>query len=129
MDITSIGCAGLVALAAVGVIGGGVAAGIEMEYGTEHNVTFTVQGLDDQSTGKGHQYMIFAADGNTYVNTDAWLHGKTDSSNVWNDFMRAGAGAEWDCPIYGYRVSLLSSYPDILDGCKLLKQGTPIAVS
>jgi hypothetical protein len=125
MNIASLGCAGLIALTAITV-----GVGIHTEYGTQHNVTFTVQGLDDQSSGSnGHKYLIFATNGDVYENTDALLHGKTDSSEVWSKFMQAGTGAEWNCPEYGYRNTFFSSYPDILDGCVLIKQGKPISVS
>lgn len=88
------------------------------EYGTERSVTFTVKSLDDQSTGSsGHKYLVFATDGTVYENTDSWFHGKTDSSNVQNLFE---AGGTYRCPVYGYRNTFLSSYQDILDGCKKL---------
>lgn len=115
--------------------------GWHMEYGTEKNVTFTVTGLDDQTSYSGghvsHKYLVFTtrADGNggtkteVFEDTDSLPHGKTDSSDVWARFINAGKGAEWDCPVFGYRLFLTSSYRDILDGCKLLKQGTAQAVT
>jgi hypothetical protein len=91
-------------------------AGWHMEYGTEHRVTFTIKSLDDQANGNsGHKYLIFTTDGRAYEDTDAWLHGKTDSSNLWALF---SPGQTWDCPVYGYRNTVLSSYQDILDGCR-----------
>lgn len=97
-----------VALAAIGFW--------NMEYGTEHNVTFTVKSLDDQSHGSTHKYLVFATDGSVYENTDSWFHGKTDSSNVQGMFT---VGDTYTCPVYGYRITLFSSYQDILDGCRL----------
>lgn len=91
--------------------------GWHFEYGSERTVTFTISRLDDQSTGSGHQYLVFTTAGKVYKNTDSVLHGKTDSSDVQARFQ---AGQTWRCPVYGYRVFVLSSYPDILDGCKLL---------
>lgn len=91
------------------------------EYGTQHNVTFTVKSLDDQSTGKsGHQYLVFTTDGRVYKDTDAWLHGKTDSSNI---YAWLTPGHTYTCPVYGYRVFWMSSYPDILDGCHDITPG------
>ena len=44
------------------------------QHGTTRTVTFTVKSLDDQSTPKGHKYLVFTADnGSVYENTDAWL--------------------------------------------------------
>ena len=77
-----------------------------VEYGTERTVTFTVKSLDDQSTGNdGHQYLVFTTGGQVYKNTDSWLHGKTDSSNVQDMFT---VGDTYRCPVYGFRVFWLS---------------------
>jgi hypothetical protein len=94
----------------------------QTEYGTVHHETFTVASLDDQG-GSQHKYLVFTTDGHVYEDTDAWFHGKADSSDVWGRFLSAGTGATWDCPVYGYRNHFLSSYQDILDGCKLLRAG------
>lgn len=112
------GCLGVI-IAVLLVLGLGSYAFQSYEWGSEHNVTFTIQSLDDQANGSsGHKYLIFAADGTVYENTDSWLHGKTDSSNIWAKFLAAGKGSKWNCPVYAYRNTVLSSYPDILDGCK-----------
>ena len=90
--------------------------GWHMEYGTEHAVTFTISKLDDQSNGSnGHKYLIFTTDDRVFEDTDAWLHGKTDSSQIYAEM---SAGQTWTCPVYGFRVLWMSSYPDILDGYK-----------
>lgn len=92
------------------------------EYGTEHTATFTVKSLDDQSGGSSHTYLIFTSDDHVYRDTDSWLHGKTDSSNVWGWLQ---AGHTYSCPVYGYRIFFFSSYPDILDGCTDVTPGVP----
>jgi hypothetical protein len=93
-----------------------VIAGWHFEFGTQHNATFTVQSLDDQASGRsGHQYLVFTTNGDVYKNTDSWLHGKTDSSQVQAMLQ---PGRTYTCPVYGFRFFLFSSYPDILDGCK-----------
>lgn len=96
----------------VAVIGG---FGWHMEYGTEHTVTFTVKSLDDQSHGSSHKYLVFTTGGQVFENTDSWLHGKTDSSNLQAMF---DIGSTYQCPVYGFRSFWSSSYQDILDGCK-----------
>lgn len=108
--------AGAIALIILGIFGW------HMEYGTQRNVTFTVKQLDDQASGTSHKYLVFTRAGHVMENTDAWLHGKMDSSNV-----QAGlsVGETVTCPIYGWRFFLFSSYPDILDGCKQVPAGTP----
>jgi hypothetical protein len=89
--------------------------GWHMEYGTEHTVTFTISKMDDQSNGSSHKYLIFTTDNRVFEDTDSWLHGKTDSSQIW---AAMSVGQMWTCPEYGYRSFWSSSYPDILDGCK-----------
>lgn len=108
-----------------------VLGGWHMEYGTQHNVTFTINSIQDQANGSnGHKYLLFTtrSDGKTEVfeNTDAFLHGKNDSSDVQARFLTAGSGSTWTCPVYGFRFFLFSSYRDILDGCVLVhKAGQP----
>ena len=107
----------LLALAALVAL---IIGGWQVEYGSQHTVTFTIVGKDDQAQGNGHKYLFFVrqpgkAGVQTYEDTDAWLHGKTDSTNIW---VAMRVGQTWRCPVYGYRNTVLSSYPDILDGCK-----------
>lgn len=100
-----------------------IIGGWTVEYGSERTVTFTITRLDDQASGNnGHKYLIFGTQNGqnvVYEDTDAWLHGKTDSSDIWANMQ---VGQTWTCPIYGYRIHLTSSYPDILDGCKLVRR-------
>jgi len=114
------GCAVLSVIAVVAIVFGAVACW-QVEYGSEGTVTFTVQSLQaTQGSNSSVNYMVFTTDGQVYQDSDAWLHGKTDSSNVWAKFEDAGVGATWTCPEYGYRNTLFSSYKDLLDGCKLV---------
>lgn len=57
-----------------------------------------------------------------YQDTDSFLHGKEDSSNIYAWLV---VGDTYDCPVYGYRNFLASSYDDILDGCKNVTPGVP----
>jgi hypothetical protein len=126
--------AGGVLAAALVVILGFI--GWHFEYGTERTVTFKVTGLDDQGNYKGHKYLVTATliGGDSpgkievFQDTDAYLHGKMDSSDVWARFVNAGAGAVWRCPVYGYRLFISSSYRNILDGCELISKGNPAAL-
>lgn len=107
--------------------------GWHFEYGTEKTVTFTVTQLDDQGTYRSHQYMIdtVRSDGQTEVfkDTDAFWHGKHDSSDVWARFGQYGKGATWRCPVYGFRLYFGSHYRDILDGCVLVPKVKPSLAS
>jgi hypothetical protein len=110
---------GLVALV---VIVFGAIYFVTMEFTTVHNVTFKVASKDDQSTSKGHQYLIFTGRNHTLVDKDSIWHGKNDSSLVWTQLR---TGETVTCPVYGYRRFFPTSYMDILDGCKQVPAGTP----
>jgi hypothetical protein len=90
-----------------------------MEFGTEHIVTMTVSQLDDQGGGNSHKYLVYAANVGTnhestvFEDTDAWFHGKTNSSDLWFALQHY-VGKTIRCDVYGYRIHLLSSYQDIL---------------
>ena len=116
-----LGCLGIAIVGAVLAVIIGTALW-QIEYGTEHNVTFTIKSLDDQASGSSHKYLVFTTGGEVYEDTDSMFHGKTDSSNVYALF---SPGQTWNCPIYGYRNTFFSSYPDILDGCKRITVTVP----
>lgn len=99
----------VIVLVIVGILGW------HMEYGTQHDVTFTISKMDDQAGSNGHKYLIFTTANQVYEDSDSWLHGKTDSSQIWAEM---SPGQTWTCPVYGFRSFWASSYPDILDGCK-----------
>jgi hypothetical protein len=88
------------------------------EYGTETSVVFTVKALDDQATGNnGHQYLVFTdVPGTTtaaevFKDTDAWFHGKWNSSNLFNYLT---VGKTYRCTVYGVRNGVFSSYRNAL---------------
>ena len=89
----------------------GIASCQHFEYGTEHLVTFTIASKDDQASGNNHQYLIFTRGGHTFKDTDAWFHGKLNSSDVWAGLH---TGQRYTCDVYGWRNHVLSSYPDII---------------
>lgn len=92
------------------------------EFGTEHWATFKVSSLEDQNSGSKHKYLAFATNAGgqlvVYENTDAYLHGKANSSDV-----QVWLGQhlhQWlRCDVYGWRNHIMSSYQDILH-CNLL---------
>lgn len=109
------------------IIVGIVAWAWQYEYGSESNLTFkvsTVTNVASGSNGTGHQYLIYTGQGRVLENSDSIMHGKTDSGNV-QAWLTNHQGDVVTCPTYGYRVFLLSSYKDILDGCKVAAPGTP----
>lgn len=116
--LRTIGCLG-----AALVVAGVAILGWQVEYGTEHSVTFTVKSLDDQSNGSsGHKYLVFTTSGTEYEDTDSWLHGKTDSSDIYNWLT---VGHTYNCTAYGWRNHITSSYEDLLDGCRDITPGVP----
>ncbi len=56
-----------------------------MAYGTEETVRITVERTERIADGDGGKWMVYAApaeSGETFKNTDALFHGKTDSTDV-----------------------------------------------
>jgi hypothetical protein len=84
-------------------------------FATQAHVSIVITHLDDQATSKGHHYLIAGrfADGHQEVfeNTDAWLHGKTTSSNLQ---FSLHTGEHVNCLVNGFRNGLFSSYRNIL---------------
>jgi hypothetical protein len=87
------------------------------EYGTEHSVIFTVKSLDDQASGNSHKYLVFTyqagtrTPGTVYEDSDSILHGKTNSSNLYEAL---SPGQTYRCTVYGFRNTWFSSYQDLL---------------
>lgn len=106
-----------VIIAVLAVLAGLLAWFNAYEYGTETSVVFTVKQLDDQASGNSHQYLIFTyVPGTTkpaevFKDTDAWFHGKWNSSNLFNEL---ATGNTYRCTVYGFRNGILSSYRDAL---------------
>jgi hypothetical protein len=97
---------------------GGIAYWIySYQYGTEQTITMTVNRLDDQSNGSsGHRYLIFTRGtggqpGEVLQDTDAFFHGKFNSSDV---FAALQVGGHYQCVVYGHRNHFTSSYRNIL---------------
>lgn len=112
----------LIGLFAVVVVAVLAFVGYNYEYGTEKNVTFTISSTSASSDNNTMVYKVFTTDGTVYEISDAWFHGDTDSSNTYAKLSAAGHGSTWNCPVYGFRNTLLSSYQDILDGCKQIQK-------
>lgn len=106
------------ALAILTVLAGLAIWFYQYQFGSEHHEVFTITRLDDQSNGSSHKYLVFARlpDGTTkvYEDTDAWFHGKTNSSDLYGSLT---VGETVNCDVYGYRIHLTSGYQNLL-GCK-----------
>lgn len=116
----------LIVGAVLSLIIGLVAWGIQYEWGSEHNVTFKIASVTNIATGtNGHEYDVYTSQYRVLMNADSLLHGKSDSANV-QAWLQGHVGDTVTCPVYGYRIFLLSSKMDILDGCKVDPAGTPV---
>lgn len=87
--------------------------GYNIEYGSEHNVTFTVTSVDDQSTSNGHRYLVFTTSGDTYEDVDDTGYLKFNSSDIYSLLLQHPHGT-FSCNVHGYRRHLTSSYPNLL---------------
>jgi hypothetical protein len=120
--------AAVVILAILGLILVGVVSCNRFEYGTEHLVTFTIASKDDQASGNNHKYLIFTRGGHTFEDTDAYFHGKLNSSDIYAGLQ---VGHTYTCDVYGWRNHVLSSYQNIIwcagvAGAPAHVPGTPV---
>lgn len=90
--------------------------GLFMSLGTEDDVTITVTRLErvtdrasDGSTDS--KYLVFTKS-ETFENTDAPLHGKFNSSDL---YARLEEGKTYRCKVNGLRVPLFSTYRNLLE--------------
>lgn len=81
-------------------------------WGTKTTETITVKSKErvENSSGNGAKYLVYTED-EVFENTDAWLNGKTGSSDLYNLLEE---GQTYECEINGWRVSLLSWYRNLL---------------
>lgn len=78
----------------------------------EHEVNFTVDTTEVVTKSGNSSYLVYAEDGTVYQNTDNWLQGKTESSDLQNSLEE---GESYTCTAVGFRISLLSDYENLLE--------------
>lgn len=81
-------------------------------YATQQNRKITVKKVERIITpyGEKSKYLIYAEDG-VYENTDNILRMKFNSADVYSQLQN---GKTYMCDTYGWRVPLLSIYPNIV---------------
>lgn len=81
-------------------------------YATQQNRKITVKKVERIITpyGEKSKYLIYAEDG-VYENTDNILRMKFNSADVYGQLQN---GKTYMCDTYGWRVPLLSIYPNIV---------------
>jgi hypothetical protein len=82
-----------------------------LSFGTEHTETIKVADKERIAEGEGGKWVIYGADDQTYENTDAWYHGKSDSTNLQR---KIKVGQTYKCKVNGVRFTVLSWYKNIL---------------
>lgn len=80
-------------------------------YATQQNRKITVKKVERIITpyGEKSKYLIYAEDG-VYENTDNILRMKFNSADVYGQLQN---GKTYMCDTYGWRVPLLSIYPEV----------------
>lgn len=109
------------------IVGGAIAAVLAVgfyawSFGTEDTVTVKVAEKQRIQDGQDSKWLIVAADGTTYENTDAWFHGKTHSTDLQADLK---VGRTYRCTVNGVRSGLMSSYRNLLS-CTDVATGKPV---
>lgn len=96
---------------------GYVSVRIYRAVGTHRSETFTVEKSERIAEYKSGRYLIFT-DRGVYENTDSFLNGKFNSSDLYNQLK---PGNKYTCDTIGWRVGLLSWYPNVLK-CEEVRQ-------
>jgi hypothetical protein len=77
-----------------------------------HTATCTVNSKDRGSDGNGgSNYRIYTKQCGVLADKDQWLAGKTDSADIWAQIQ---PGHTYRLRVVGWRVSLLSDFPNVL---------------
>lgn len=103
--------------AAAILVGAPVALYRHAKYQSIRNVTITVQTLPDRSVqynanGDKNTYAnLVYTDKGTFQNTDSWFPYKQDSSDLYGKLHQGGT---YRCEVAGWRIGLLSTYPDLI---------------
>lgn len=90
--------------------------GIVWSFASEDNVTFTVKKLEriteSDADGKTTSKYLVYTDKEVFKNTDAPLHGKFNSSDL---YAKLDEGKTYVCKVNGIRVAFFSSYRNLLE--------------
>jgi hypothetical protein len=82
-----------------------------LSFGTEDTITVRFEGKERIAEGDGGKWMFYAEGGETFENTDAWYHGKSDSTNL---YRAVALDTTYRCEVNGVRFTLLSMYRNVL---------------
>jgi len=74
------------------------------------HVDITIDDKDIKAHSEGSKYLVFT-DGEVFENTDSWLNGKFDSSDVYNNL---DVGKTYHCKVVGWRIQIMSWYRNII---------------
>lgn len=80
-------------------------------WGTKTTETILVERTERIAEGNDGKWVVYEQDGETFENTDAWFQGKTDSTDLQRELL---AGHTYECEVNGWRITLLSSYRNVL---------------
>lgn len=101
----------IVILVVIIILGLGLSLGYQ--YGTAREVTITVtdkERIIEKGEDGGSYYLVFTED-DAYKNEDALFYGKFKSSSLQ---AKLQIGETYTVKVYGWRIGLLSMYPNIV---------------
>ncbi|WP_433426266.1 hypothetical protein ACQP1V_43150 (plasmid) [Microtetraspora malaysiensis] len=79
---------------------------------TTHTETITVQSKERVCSGRSDCKYLIWTDQGVYQNSDAWLSGKFNSSDIYGALT---VGRTYRVKVNGWRIQITSSYPNILE--------------
>lgn len=93
-------------LIVVAMLGSTIAGNIN-----DRDVTFKVKDKERVTQSDSSYYLVYTDNG-VYQNVDSMFEGKHNSSDVQGNLEK---GKEYTCHVQGYRVPILSMYPNIIE--------------
>lgn len=82
---------------------------------TQADVSITVKDKERITQGENSRYLVWSEEGEVYENTDYWLLGKFNSSDLYGELEE---GKTYECHVAGLRIPIFSKYRNLIK-CKI----------
>jgi hypothetical protein len=81
-------------------------------YNSQTTTIITVESKDIKNYDKSSKYLIWSKEGEVFENTDSWMFGKFNSSDLYG---KLKIGQKYRVLVVGWRIPLYSMYRNIIE--------------